>query len=181
MSQNKRFIIYLCSTYIVLVSCALALYFLNPFNNSCIQGDCKSLYGIYVYHSGMKYEGNWENGYKNGYGTLFYPNGASYSGEWKNNSMHGKGIKITASQKYSGEWKHGHRNGEGTNIVFKQNSREKAEIYTGEWEKGLRHGKGTYISYKIPKSKNSVAVLFYEGGWGKNLVDGYGTATYSEQ
>jgi len=52
----------------------------------------KESIGIYTYDNGVKYEGEFVNGKKNGKGTCTYPNGDKYIGMWKNGQMDGQGI-----------------------------------------------------------------------------------------
>lgn len=40
------------------------------------------------YQNGDKYEGQWQNGLKNGAGTYIYSDGSKYQGEWKNDQMY---------------------------------------------------------------------------------------------
>ncbi|MEM3000944.1 MAG: hypothetical protein QXP41_01955 [Candidatus Nitrosocaldus sp.] len=121
---------------------ALIIYAFNPFgNNRCIKGTCKNGYGVYLYNSGMVYEGEWKNGRRDGKGILTYPDGTRYEGEWKNNRMHGFGTKtspILRSYKYIGEWKEGHKYGKGIQYY------SYAEWYEGEWKNGLEDGFGIY-------------------------------------
>ena len=50
-------------------------------------------FGIYKVVFGGRYEGNWENGQRNGYGKFFHKSGSCiYDGNWKNGVYDGKGI-----------------------------------------------------------------------------------------
>lgn len=141
MVTYKSLFSYSCLSYLLLLSVIFSFYFFNPFSNKCIQGNCENGKGVYVLHSGMKYDGEWKNGMRNGQGTLTYPDGSTYTGEWKNNKMHGQGIKIyTADQlfkKYIGDWNNGNKHGKGTAIYVD------GSLYEGEWQNGQINGQGT--------------------------------------
>ena len=132
---------YLYFYFLAILLAFFSFYLFNPFNNKCIRGDCKNGKGVYVYHSGMKYDGEWKNGKRDGEGTLTYPDGSKYTGEWKNNRMHGKGVKTYADDRhikeYVGNWKNGNKDGTGT-AIFKGGIR-----YEGEWQNGQIYGHGT--------------------------------------
>ncbi len=121
----------------------LVIYIFNPFdNNRCIKGDCKNRQGVFVYNSGMRYEGEWKNGKRHGKGILIYPDKTKYEGEWKDNRMHGFGIKTSPAlrmYKYIGEWRNGLKHGKGIHYY------SLGEWYEGEWKKGLEDGFGIYI------------------------------------
>ena len=44
-----------------------------------------------------RYEGQWENGERNGFGVFYYANGAKYVGEWRSNLKEGRSVFITDS------------------------------------------------------------------------------------
>lgn len=48
--------------------------------------------GVYRYRNGSVYDGDWQNGERNGFGRKEDEDGYVYEGEWKNNCRHGKGI-----------------------------------------------------------------------------------------
>jgi hypothetical protein len=51
--------------------------------------------GKKVYENGYLYEGEWNNGSREGLGTLFGPDSKIiYQGEWKNDIYHGRGRLI---------------------------------------------------------------------------------------
>ena len=57
----------------------------------------------------IKYEGNLENGIRNGYGKLYENNILVYEGEWVNNKYDGKGKLYfkNGNVKYDGNWCNG--------------------------------------------------------------------------
>lgn len=82
---------------------------------------------------------------KNGIAAATFPNGDKYEGNYQDGKRNGEG-KYTWSApegavggKYTGGYKDGMRNGRGL-----QNYPDKA-YYTGEWEANKRHGRGTYV------------------------------------
>jgi hypothetical protein len=63
-------------------------------------------YGIALYASGERYEGEWRDNKRNGWGIMWWPRKMAYVGgpvdEWK------------TWERYEGRWKDGYRDGEGT-------------------------------------------------------------------
>lgn len=53
------------------------------------------------YANGNIYEGDWQNGSRNGYGVQKYANGDVYTGEWKDNLQHGTGFEYENGRLYS--------------------------------------------------------------------------------
>ncbi len=164
MINNKRTSVIIGSFYAVLVLGIFVFYLVNPFKNKCIKGDCVNGYGIYIKHSGIKYEGQWNKGMKHGKGSSLYPGAYTYDGEWRNDRMHGIGKWVNISSKdpfyYEGEWKNGHRNGKGVFYFY-------GKKYEGSWSNNLMHGQGT-ITY--PGGYKWI------GEWGNDrLLNGKGT------
>lgn len=84
------------------------LFSLYNLSAQCISGDCKNGKGTYVYPSGAKYTGEFQNGEINGIGVCYYTNGSKYSGEWRNRFPHGRGTKTYADgTKRTGQWRNG--------------------------------------------------------------------------
>ncbi len=62
-----------------------------------------------------RYEGNWENGKRNGHGTYFFNNGNKYEGNWVNDKKNGHGtFYFNDGNKYEGNWENDKINGHGT-------------------------------------------------------------------
>ena len=119
---------------------------------------------IINYRNGDKYEGQWEEGKKNGQGTWTDTNGAMYKGEFLKGEFHGKGTFTSANNErsYEGEWKEGKEDGLGTS------TEENGRKYTGEFKDSKYHGKGTLILADGNK---------YEGQWNDDKQHGQGTWT----
>ena len=74
----------------------------------CIAGDCQNGQGTFVYPSGAKYIGHFQNGEIQGLGVCYYTDGTKYSGEWQSRYPDGKGTKTYADgTKRTGQWKKG--------------------------------------------------------------------------
>ena len=56
--------------------------------------DKKNGKGTYIWKSGVKYVGSFENDYRHGYGEMFWQDGKAYKGEWINGIEANKIIKI---------------------------------------------------------------------------------------
>ena len=114
-------------------------------------------YGTDYYADGEKYEGNFENGKRQGFGIYTYglndaTNALSYVGYFEDNLKSGSGtFKWTTGSKYVGEFKYDLRNGYGTQF-FSDGSR-----YQGNWEDGSENGYGKLFLAN--------GTLDYEGDW----------------
>lgn len=118
------------------------------------------------YGNGDVYDGDWEDGMKQGQGTLTYAQGGSYEGEWYNNMRNGYGVNIWPNgDRYAGNWDDNKRNGKGK-YTYADGGR-----YVGEWEEDMRSGQGTntWANGNI-----------YEGAWQNNQQHGDGTITYPD-
>lgn len=96
---------------------------------NCINGNCKSGYGIYTYNNNERYAGKFEDGKRSGQGT-YYSNSRIYSGVWSNDSMCNGTIYYMGRQtfngipvyKYQGNYKNFLWDGEGS-VHFGNNSK----------------------------------------------------------
>ena len=62
--------------------------------------------GVYAFHNGNHYDGQWECDVKQGKGTMTYVNGERYEGEWKAGKKHGQGVlTFINGAKYEGGYK----------------------------------------------------------------------------
>jgi len=89
------------------------------------------------------YEGQWENGKRNGQGVIYYNEDKSskYAGGWLKGKRSGKGIIIYASGNvYEGEWENDKKNGSGK-MVWNSLS----EVYDGTWKDDKPDGKGEHV------------------------------------
>jgi len=84
----------------------------------------------------------------NGQGTFIYPSGAKYVGEFQNRRMHGQGFcQYSDSSKYEGMWKNGYPEGAGKKILAN------GEVWIGDWRKGQPYGKnGQLVDLDKPQS-----------------------------
>ena len=134
-------------------------------------------YGSYVFSSGNKYVGEWQNNKYNGQGIFTWKKtGSEYLGEWKDGKKHGPGTYIfgpnskTAGDKYIGQYKDKKQHGQGT-YIFGPNSKTAREKYIGEYENGKRNGQG--ILYKWNGDK-------YDGQFKENKYNGHGTYIFAD-
>ncbi|MCD8215482.1 MAG: protein kinase [Clostridiales bacterium] len=120
--------------------------------------------GAITYNNGDVYEGETENGKRNGYGTMTYADGSVYTGQWENDLKNGKGTLVYASgDVYEGEWENNSISGYGT-MTYAD-----GDVYEGSWVNNYRSGSGT-MTY----AGGSV----YDGSWLLNGYNGYGIMTY---
>jgi hypothetical protein len=156
---------------------------LSNLTNGCISGNCVSGYGTYIWNTGEKYEGYWDNGKRNGQGTNYFSDGSVYTGEWKDDSKQGIGTyKYPAGNKddyYNGYWQDDKINGRGT-LVFKDGHK-----YEGSFRNYFFDGEGT--TYNLDGTVQSG--IWKEGVYigkssdnygciGGNCLDGFGTYTF---
>lgn len=117
---------------------------------------------------GATYEGEFQNGLKEGYGKAFN-NSSYYEGEWVNDKRNGYGVQKedigVIKFDYDGEWENNLENGQGKKII---RILWIEMVYEGEWKDGIRHGYGTFID----RSGN-----IYEGEWKNDQPHGVGKMT----
>ncbi|MEO0645675.1 MAG: hypothetical protein AAFZ17_05940, partial [Cyanobacteria bacterium J06650_10] len=100
----------------------------------------KSLSG-YAYQDGSTYYGEVVNGQPaDGQGTMTYPSGNRYDGEYQNGQREGCGtFSFSDGRRYVGQFKADQFNGLGTWIL------ENGERYIGEFENNQCDGQGSFI------------------------------------
>ena len=148
----------------------------------------KTNFGIFIYASGTRYEGNYINGYRTGEGKILYEDGGTYEGEFFEGLEEGNGhIKWANGDEYHGEWKDGNRDGKGEYIYLDGNKYNgnwvnnfengfgvfewsDGEKYVGEWEDGVRTGFGKYYY---------ASGTIYEGAFFENSLEGDGILNYA--
>ena len=119
----------------------------------CISGNCDNGYGVYIWESGEKYEGNWKNKKRNGQGTNYFVTGFVYEGEWLDDLRHGYGVLTFNSDsefdKFSGQWLNDKVSGYGT-LLYKSGQK-----YIGDFKENMFDGQGTmyYTDGRIESGK----------------------------
>jgi len=122
----------------------------------------------------------------NGQGTFLYPSGAKYVGAFQNRRMHGQGVcQYSDKSKYEGMWKNGYPEGPGKKTLAN------GETWIGEWRKGQPYDKNGQLvdldqmSTQAPADKRYAAperladkVGSGEGCISGNCYDGQGTYIY---
>ena len=94
--------------------------------------------GIYKWHDGSTYEGDFEDDLRHGNGSFKWANGESYKGDYLHDKRTGYGIyNWPDGSTYEGSFLNGKRHGLGTYV-----STDK-DIYIGEWFDDLQHGEGS--------------------------------------
>lgn len=79
-----------------------------------VNKDKASGYGIAIFDTGGRYEGEWTNNKREGKGVFYWEDGEHYEGDYKNDLRDGKGTYFwTNGKKYVGGWKNDEREGEG--------------------------------------------------------------------
>ncbi|MFK7951192.1 MAG: MORN repeat-containing protein [Saprospiraceae bacterium] len=80
----------------------------------CLEGDCYTGFGLYVWNDGSRYEGHFKYGERNGEGVYYYSKGAKYIGNQVNGKRDGQGTYYYPSgSKYVGEWEQEKKHGKG--------------------------------------------------------------------
>ncbi len=74
----------------------------------CVEGNCRTGKGTYVYKDNTRYEGNFENSVAHGQGICYYSDGDMYIGEWKHHNFDGIGtMYINDGTVLKGSWRAG--------------------------------------------------------------------------
>ncbi|MFK7937168.1 MAG: caspase family protein [Saprospiraceae bacterium] len=138
----------------------------------CVSGDCKNGKGIYVYPSGARYVGHFQNGEIHGIGTCTYSDGTVYRGNWQNRYPEGRGTKVYANgMERTGLWKKGFPIDEAGNVqeeFMAKNGDADAniDIQTGCLNGDCKNGEGVYAYADGSK---------YEGLFTNGKIEGQGT------
>ena len=137
-----------------------------------------------------EYEGDLDDGIRQGHGVCKYPTGDVYEGEFHKGMRHGTGAytyKLAPGQArprvYEGSWRRSRREGSGLETwpngsvyegEYKDDKfnglgthRTPFAKYTGQFVDGLKEGKGKVEYYKTRDT--------YDGAWSKNRFHGIGT------
>jgi hypothetical protein len=84
------------------------------------------------YTNGDRYDGELENGMKNGHGVYTFANGTRYDGQWINDAQNGNGVNTRADgHRYDGEFLNNTFNGHGVYTVANNGA-----YYDGQWLNG---------------------------------------------
>ena len=164
-------------------ACCLSPFLLSA---QCITGDCINGQGTFVYPSGAKYVGEFQNRRMHGQGVCQYSDNSKYEGVWKNGYPEGAGKKTLANgEVWIGEWRKGQpydKNGQlvdldkpqaATNKRYTAPERLADKVGSGEGciSGNCYNGQGTYI-YKGHSAR-------YIGTFQNNMPAGYGTIVYA--
>ncbi|WP_243397967.1 MORN repeat-containing protein [Leptospira kmetyi] len=107
----------------------------------CIQGDCVSGTGTYVYDNDDEYRGGFLNDLRNGSGRIKYKNGDRFEGTFKDDLKDGKGTYIFKNgAMLEGTFEMGKMNGPGK-VRFPDTS-----VYEGEFQDEKNSSEGVLFS-----------------------------------
>jgi hypothetical protein len=151
----------------ILFPCFLlfSYFHLNGFTG-CLSGNCYEGYGVYIYPSGGRYEGEFERANPNGKGKLLFPNGDLYIGEWVNSYRQGVGILYMKNgDEYEGGFLYSKFHGVGK---YKYVS---GDTYQGNWKLGSQHGFGIY---------KEASGAYYEGSFAFGKMEGVGKKVFTD-
>ncbi|MFT5746157.1 MAG: hypothetical protein ACI9XO_002362 [Paraglaciecola sp.] len=143
----------------------------------CQSGDCTNGTGVFIYPSGAKYVGQFENGEIDGIGSCYYTDGSKYQGEWTKRFPEGRGTKtFEDGRQWTGMWQKGqpiNDNGKVIVDLFPENNVDEDDgtnIQSGCLAGDCENGIGTYAYADGSK---------YEGQFTKGKPQGTGTFTYA--
>ena len=69
----------------------------------------RNRWGVKVWPSGARYEGEWRDGKRTGRGTYSWSSGARYEGEWRDGKQSGRGtFTFPDGDRYAQHWNNGH-------------------------------------------------------------------------
>ena len=149
----------------------------NEISSGCVNGDCQTGYGVYVYKDGATYEGYWkkgwfwgegvyrgadgsvysgcyEKGWRTGFGTVTNPDGTQKTGLWEKGRFIGELNPSNTEGCVSGDC----YNGYGV-MVYQDKG-----VYLGDFKNGKSHGDGVYYA---PDGTR------YEGSFENDKVSGF--------
>ena len=66
-----------------------------------------NILGKYTWANGKYFEGQYENGLRNGFGKMFTGDGDTYEGNWVNDKPTGEGVLVQAGVKVPVVWTNG--------------------------------------------------------------------------
>lgn len=123
--------------------------------------------------TGVRYEGNWENGLFHGLGVLWDEDGSVYRGGFKYGERHGSQcdeLYVDGSH-YCGNFARNGREGQGK-MIFKANvDGDMTNSYVGSWRGGRFHGHGVRL---FPDGTR------YEGEYADGKPHGIGRMVYAK-
>jgi hypothetical protein len=126
----------------LLASCNSTKTTTIEFSDGSYQGEIdkkgkKNGKGIYVWHDGSTYEGDFKEDSRHGNGYFKWRNGESYKGDYFENGRTGEGqYRWPDGSYYEGSFLRGKRH--GTGIYYSIDG----AVYEGEWFDDLQHGEG---------------------------------------
>ncbi|KAI4494195.1 hypothetical protein M0802_009064 [Mischocyttarus mexicanus] len=137
-------------------------YFIN--NNSycgCTNRKMMNGEGLYKWHHGIQYKGQFKENQIQGRGLLEWQSNCWYEGEFMKGYRHGKGTLVDKDhyRLYIGQWHMGYRHGKGYCCYAEGDS------YDGDWSMGKRNGIGFYVYSSGAR---------YKGHWKNNFRHGSG-------
>jgi len=110
--------------------------------------------GLYKWHDGSSYEGDFDNDLRHGNGFFRWANGETYKGDYLKDARTGHGIyKWPDGSSYDGSYLNGKRHGKGIYVSSDRN------VYEGNWFDDLQHGEGT-----LTRSDGSVIQGLWRNG-----------------
>ncbi len=180
----------------ILILFFIIITFFTFGQSSKCQGDCQNGFGIYIDTYGNRFEGNWNNGKKNGKFKYFFASGTRFEGIVINDVINGYGTYESSNFLQKGELLEimlpGGAfsivlNGKGEFLNKKDMSVEKGffdkDTLNGEGERifGGQVERGKFIKGKI-EGKGFLKFDdgdVFEGNFSKGLKNGKGKITYS--
>ncbi|MCB0705951.1 MAG: caspase family protein [Saprospiraceae bacterium] len=170
---------------IILLFSLLTFLAFQSADAQCVSGDCRNGTGIFIFPSGAKYVGQFENGQLHGIGSCYYSDGSKYQGQWEEGYPQGDGIKTFADgSQRKGKWERGEPQDEPTVVASapvdppspavvaaQPAAEEKEEAQVGCVSGDCRNGKGIYI---YPSG------AIYIGEFKDGEIHGIGVCNYSD-
>lgn len=112
----------------------------DPDRKGCVQGECETGTGAFVYDNGDRYTGSFKGGLRDGNGIMEYTNGDRYEGSYVADQRNGRGTYTYKNgDVYAGEFKNGGREGSGSYRFAAS-----GETYVGEFRDDGASGDGTF-------------------------------------
>lgn len=135
MNMNKK---------ITLLLSAFSFVFISFADAQCIEGNCFTGSGKFIFKNGDSYNGAWFKGKMDGQGSYTWKNGDVYKGAFLEGEMEGRGsLTFANGDRYIGTWEANKMQGRGHYIWESPGDAMAQNKFEGDWIEGAMKFKDT--------------------------------------